>query len=168
MTWTRNKTNPQLRHCENCGTKFSTTISGKTRCNKCENPKRFCVKCGRELSSWVDINQKWCSDECKTKLGKEFIVKKVKVCNGCHKEISGKSTIYEDTTKEKNCWHVFCRYENIKKEIASTEQDLKWKHESIKDSKQGIIEYERKLVEQKKDMEDLAQKYPSEVVSQLL
>jgi len=168
MVWLRTKKNPQLRHCENCGEKFSTTISDKTRCNKCINPKRFCVKCGKELHSWIDINQKWCSDNCKVKLTKSFIVKKVKICNGCHKEIAGKNTIYQDNTQEKNCWHVFCRYEFMKKEIGDTEQELKWKRENIKDTLQGIKDGEIKLVEQKKDMENLMQQYPSEVVSQLL
>jgi len=168
MTWTRNKTNPQLRHCENCSEKFSTTDSAKIRCNKCENPTRFCVKCGNELDAWVDMGTKWCSDKCKEKLGKEFVVKQVKVCNGCRKEIAGKSTVYQDKTKQANCWHIFCMYENIKKRIEQNEQSIKYRQENIESSKKDIIETQKEVEAERKEMLDLAEQYPSEIVGQLL
>lgn len=169
MTWLRNKKTPQSRHCNKCGKKFSTTIPDKILCNECDTSKRFCVKCGKELNRYFHIeNEKWCSEECKAKLGKEIVTKKYKICNGCRKEISEKSTAYQDSTGDKNFWHVFCRYENIKKEITQKEERLKYSSEYIENTKKEIKDTEIEIENCKKDMEDLANKYPAEVVSQLL
>ena len=168
----RDKKVPQSRHCEKCGKGFSTTDLNKTVCTDCYvgNTKRFCVKCGKEIDFYrinQDENCKWCSDKCMKALEKTLVIKKVRVCSECHKEISQKSNQVYDSSNKVWC-HLMCKYKALKESIKGCEETIGSYQDDIKNTQKDIKSEEKDMLKHKDDIRKLAAEYPAEITMELL